>query len=201
MIEELRRRNYDPDPVRLWKLAQDKNAVLEQDAEQDADLDAEDDLPTVTSKSSDFDYLLDMPMRSLTYEKKEDLLKKKEAKLSEYEFLRSKTPADLWCEDLDHFLVVLQEVEDSELEEKSKKTVKMPMLKQKKKQLVAEVLPSPKGKRTLPFYKTLAVLKNKEIVRISSIILGDIWNSTKLLSILKCSIDTVSEHDIERNDY
>ena len=145
MIEELKRRNYDPDPVRLWKLAQDKEAVLEQDAEQSSDLDDEYDTPTVAIKSADFDYLLDMPMRSLTYEKKEDLLRKKKIKLNEYEILRSKTPADMWREDLDHFLVMLQEVEDSEMEEKSKKVVKMPMLKQKKKQLVAEVLPSPKG--------------------------------------------------------
>ena len=147
MIEELKRRNYDPDPVRLWKLAQDKEAVLEQDAELDADLDADLDTEDDTSpvKSADFDYLLDMPMRSLTYEKKEDLLRKKEVKVAEYEILRKKTPADLWRADLDHFLAVLQEVEDSEMEEKSKKVVKMPMIKQRKKQLVAEVLPSPKG--------------------------------------------------------
>ena len=157
MIEELKRRNYDPDPVRLWKLAQDKEAVLEQDAEQSSDLDDEYDTPTVAIKSADFDYLLDMPMRSLTYEKKEDLLRKKKIKLNEYEILRSKTPADMWREDLDHFLVMLQEVEDSEMEEKSKKVVKMPMLKQKKKQLVAEVLPSPKGNRTQAFFGIFTV--------------------------------------------
>ena len=151
LIEELKRRNYDPDPVRQWKLSQDKNAVLEQDAEQDADQqDADDDASVVVeTKAADFDYLLDMPMRSLTYERKEDLLKKKEAKMNEYEILRTKTPAGLWREDLDHFLVVLQEVEDAEVEEKPKKASKMPMLKQKKKQLVAEVLPSPKGSKPL----------------------------------------------------
>ena len=144
LIEELKRRNYDPDPVRQWKLAQDKDAVLEQDAEQNADEDAEEDTTVVVVKAADFDYLLDMPMRSLTYERKEDLLKKKEAKMNEYEILRRKSPADLWCEDLDHFLAVLQDVEDSEIEEKPKKAAKMPTLKQKK-MLVAEVLPSPKG--------------------------------------------------------
>ena len=156
LIEELKRRNYDPDPVRQWKLSQDKNAVLEQDAEQDADQqdadqqDADEDASAVVeTKAADFDYLLDMPMRSLTYERKEDLLKKKEAKMNEYEILRTKTPAGLWREDLDHFLVVLQEVEDAEVEEKPKKASKMPMLKQKKKQLVAEVLPSPKGSKPL----------------------------------------------------
>jgi len=146
LIEELKRRNYDPDPVRQWKLAQDKDAVLEQDAEQNGEEDADDDMSAVVEvKAADYDYLLDMPMRSLTYERKEDLLKKKEAKMNEYEILRRKTCADLWREDLDLFLSVLQEVEDSEIEEKPKKAVKMPMLKQKKKQLVAEVLPSPKG--------------------------------------------------------
>ena len=147
MVEELRRANYDPDPVRVWKLSQDKESVQEQDAEQNvADEDEDEDVSAASApvKVADFDYLLDMPMRSLTYERKEDLLKKKQQKMAEYDILRSKSAADLWRIDLDHFLEVLHDVEEGE-QEKPKKMVKMPMLKQKKKQLVAEVLPSPKG--------------------------------------------------------
>merc|ERR1712071_472002 len=152
LAEELRRANYDPDPVRVWKLSQDKESVQEQDAEQNvADEDEDEDVSAASApvKVADFDYLLDMPMRTLTYERKEDLLKKKQQKMAEYDILRSKSAADLWRIDLDHFLEVLHDVEEGE-QEKPKKMVKMPMLKQKKKQLVAEVLPSPKGRRILP---------------------------------------------------
>lgn len=144
LVEELRTRKYDPDPVRIWKKQQNKRMGLEDEAEE-----APEETEEGPAKIGDYDYLLDMPRCSLTYEKKEELLRKKKAKMQEYEILRKKTPADLWRDDLDHFLEVLQDVEDAELEENTgkkavKATGKVPLAKGRKK-LVEEVLPSPKG--------------------------------------------------------
>jgi DNA topoisomerase-2 len=49
----------------------------------------------------DFDYLLGMTMWSLTMERKDDLINKKNDKEAELNDLRMKTPGDLWINDLD----------------------------------------------------------------------------------------------------
>jgi hypothetical protein len=51
-----------------------------------------------------YDYLLGMTMWTLTKEKKDELLKKRDEKLAELKTLQSKTPSALWKEDLDAFL-------------------------------------------------------------------------------------------------
>lgn len=51
-----------------------------------------------------YDYLLGMTMWTLTKEKKDELLNKRDDKLAELKTLQSKTPAILWKEDLDAFL-------------------------------------------------------------------------------------------------
>lgn len=56
-------------------------------------------------------------MWSLTFERKEELLKKRDDKIAELESLRKKTPKDLWSDDLDVFLAKLEEVEAKELKE------------------------------------------------------------------------------------
>ena len=151
LIEELRRRKYDPDPVKVWKLAQDKEAVLEEVAEQNVD-EEEQEKQVATVKGGDFDYLLDMPIRSLTYERKEELMKKRDAKMTEYNILRAKSPSDLWKEDLNVFMEVLKAVEEEETETVVKKEKKLPMIaaKKTKKALKDEVMPSPKGRRIAP---------------------------------------------------
>lgn len=136
----MRTRNYDPDPVRVWKKQQAKRTGIEEEAEPEEDADG------AAVKIGDYDYLLDMPMRSLTYEKKEELLRKRDAKMQEYAILCGKTPSDLWKEDLEAFLAQLQETEDAESEEPKKVASKLPLAnKGRKKMLAAEVLPSPKG--------------------------------------------------------
>ncbi|XP_032783705.2 DNA topoisomerase 2 isoform X2 [Daphnia magna] len=149
LVEELRRRNYDPDPVRVWKKNQKNNVNAEEEEEQEANAENEEG----AVKIGDYDYLLDMPMRSLTYEKKEELLKKRDIKMKEYDILLKKTPADLWREDLDNFLVQLQDLENAQQEEakENKKSAKLPVgAKGKKKALAVEVAPSPKGRRIVP---------------------------------------------------
>lgn len=68
-------------------------------------------------KSSDvqkYDYLLGMSMWMLTLEKKNQLLKQRDDKLTELNILREKKPSDLWVEDLAMFLKKLDEVEEKE---------------------------------------------------------------------------------------
>lgn len=66
-----------------------------------------------------FDYLLGMSMWMLTEEKKNELLRQKETKLSELETLKKKTNADLWREDLDTFMEELDKVEKKEREDEA----------------------------------------------------------------------------------
>lgn len=55
----------------------------------------------------DFDYLLGMTMWTLTKEKKDELLRKKDEKLAELRALEAKKPGDLWRDDLDTFLIAV----------------------------------------------------------------------------------------------
>jgi hypothetical protein len=50
-----------------------------------------------------YDYLLGMTMWTLTKEKKDELLKKRDDKLLELKILQAKTPSLLWKEDLELF--------------------------------------------------------------------------------------------------
>lgn len=59
-------------------------------------------------------------MWSLTLERKEELLKKRDDKIAELEALRRKTPKDLWSEDLDAFAQKLEEVEAKEVSQMDK---------------------------------------------------------------------------------
>jgi len=58
-------------------------------------------------KGPDFNYLLGMAMWCLTKERKDELLKQTEAKAEELRILKSKTPKQLWQDDLDAFMVEL----------------------------------------------------------------------------------------------
>lgn len=139
----------------MWKKQQAKASGIEEEAEQEEG----DDGATGPAKIGDYDYLLDMPMKSLTYEKKEELLMKRDAKMAEYQILCGKTPSDLWREDLNCFLIQLQETEDAEIEEPTKITTKLPMAnKGRKKQAVPEVMTSPKGLFT--FMPSLSLEEN-----------------------------------------
>jgi len=61
-----------------------------------------------TDKASDFNYLLGMAMWCLTKERKDELVKQRDAKAEELCILMSKTPKDLWHEDLDAFVIELE---------------------------------------------------------------------------------------------
>ncbi|XP_059141501.1 DNA topoisomerase 2-alpha-like isoform X2 [Physella acuta] len=141
LIQTLVRKGYDSDPVKAWKEAQNKGKDDLMDTEEEVE------------SGPDFNYILSMPLWNLTKEKKDELIKHKESKADELRSLRRKSPKDLWRDDLDAFLVTLQEVEESEkdsgsVDAKPAKLGKLGKLKPKK--AILDTMPSPAGRRIVP---------------------------------------------------
>uniref|UniRef100_A0A8C0IRZ4 DNA topoisomerase 2 n=1 Tax=Chelonoidis abingdonii TaxID=106734 RepID=A0A8C0IRZ4_CHEAB len=136
LIQVLIQRGYESDPVKAWKESQQKE-------ESDNDQDNE----SAAASGPDFNYLLNMPLWYLTKEKKDELCKQRDNKETELENLKRKSPSDLWKEDLAAFIEEL-EVCRCSVAGKAVKG-KGGKLKVKKLQL-AEVLPSPHGRRVIP---------------------------------------------------
>lgn len=152
MIKELKARGYDPDPERAWKAKQDKESLLEEESGgADESKDTKDD-----EDSANFTYLLGMSMWSLTHEKKEELLKKRDDKIQELKDLQKKTPEILWEDDLKEFLEKLEECEKAEENEakaapKKAKDTKVGGGRAKKSGPAGkETLPDPDGRRIEP---------------------------------------------------
>ncbi|CAL1599176.1 unnamed protein product [Knipowitschia caucasica] len=139
LISMLQKMGYDSDPVKAWKQAQEKN---EEEMEEGGEDEEKED-----STGPDYNYLLSMPMWYLTKEKKDELCKQRDAKLTELNTLKTKAPADLWREDLSAFSEELERLEakEKELESAPPKGAKGKLLKVKK-----ETLPTPQGRRVVP---------------------------------------------------
>uniref|UniRef100_A0A8C6LRA6 DNA topoisomerase 2 n=1 Tax=Nothobranchius furzeri TaxID=105023 RepID=A0A8C6LRA6_NOTFU len=137
LIRMLQQMGYDSDPVKAWKQAQDKEELNEEEegAEQD-------------DSGPDYNYLLSMPMWFLTKEKKEELCKQRDAKLTELNILKKKSAEDLWREDLSAFSEELERVEAKE-----KENAMLPVKaagKGKGVKVKTETLPTPQGRRIVP---------------------------------------------------
>ncbi|KPP67462.1 DNA topoisomerase 2-alpha-like, partial [Scleropages formosus] len=144
LIRMLQEMGYDSDPVKAWKQAQEKLAEVE--TSEDEEEKVED------SSGPDYNYLLSMPMWFLTKEKKEELCKQRDAKLTELNTLKKKSPSDLWKEDLAAFTEELDRVEEKErqnavlpVKQAKGKTGKAKAIKVKE-----ETLPTPQGRRVIP---------------------------------------------------
>lgn len=127
MVDELIKRGYPADPVKEWKR---KNAINQE--EEQGEPEAEEEEEAVETKKKikketdpekafksltdvkKYDYLLGMSMWMLTKERKDELLKQRDNKMTELKILRGKTPSDLWREDLDTFMAKLEQVEEKE---------------------------------------------------------------------------------------
>ncbi|PQE31363.1 hypothetical protein CJF32_00001942 [Rutstroemia sp. NJR-2017a WRK4] len=110
LVAELRKRDYEAFPkVKEAKKAGETEEVVEN--EEDVAGDDE-------SGARDYDYLLGMPIWSLTQERVEKLQRQKAAKQEEIDTLDKLSEKDLWCQDLDAFVAEweLQIKEDAEIE-------------------------------------------------------------------------------------
>lgn len=143
LIRMLQQMGYDSDPVKAWKVAQEKEEI-EEETEEEEGAEKED------TSGPDYNYLLSMPMWFLTKEKKEELCKQRDAKLTELSTLKKKTPSDLWREDLAAFSEELECIEAKE------KETSLPVVKGKGKgkgkalKVKEETLPTPQGRRVIP---------------------------------------------------
>lgn len=131
MIDELIKRGYRADPVKEWKrrIAADDDEEADEPAEEEEDADAEQsskkpkapvDPEKAFQKLTDvkkYDYLLGMSMWMLTEERKNELLKQRDSKISELNILKKKTKTDLWLFDLEALEKKLNEVEEKERQE------------------------------------------------------------------------------------
>uniref|UniRef100_A0A7N6FHY3 DNA topoisomerase 2 n=1 Tax=Anabas testudineus TaxID=64144 RepID=A0A7N6FHY3_ANATE len=141
LIRMLQQMGYDSDPVKAWKEAQEKN-------EEEMDEEEEEGTEKGDTSGPDYNYLLSMPMWFLTKEKKEELCKQRDAKLTELNTLKKKSPADLWREDLAAFTEELERIEAKE------KETTVPSVKGAGKgkavKVKQETLPTPQGRRVVP---------------------------------------------------
>lgn len=143
LIRMLQQMGYDSDPVKAWKDAQEKEE--EEDAEDDDEKEKED------TSGPDYNYLLSMPMWYLTKEKKDELCKQRDAKMTELNTLKMKAPADLWKEDLAAFTEELERVEQKEKEaQNAMPLVKGKVGKPKVVKVKNETMPTPQGRRVIP---------------------------------------------------
>ena len=132
VMEMLIERKYDRDPEKVWREEMKKKFAIdivsngtEADASQATDLqqkpddeeDDEDSDDESKKKSSAaaaaaaankidtsyYDYLINMSLRNLTKERRNDLLKEQAEKHEKLEALQKKSPEDLYEDDLEHF--------------------------------------------------------------------------------------------------
>ncbi|AEO70781.1 DNA topoisomerase 2-like protein [Thermothielavioides terrestris NRRL 8126] len=97
LVQELRDRKYEAFPPR------DDKKVKSTDEELGKD-DAEEEEDEASGGARDYDYLLSMPIWSLTNERLEKLKNQIAAKKAEYDELNALSEKDLWVRDLDDFV-------------------------------------------------------------------------------------------------
>lgn len=95
IVSELRKKDFRP----FRKVVKAKVAGENEDAQEDSDVEE-----GPSGLTSDYDYLLGMPIYSLTHEKIEKLLEQGRAKEAELLALLELTPNQIWNTDLDKFL-------------------------------------------------------------------------------------------------
>eukprot|EP00958_Prasinococcus_capsulatus_P030175 scaffold7976_cov403-Prasinococcus_capsulatus_cf.AAC.7 len=93
--------------------------AMEKDSKAKADSEDSDETETTDAKlkskaGKGYDYLLSMPIFSLTLEKVEELLKERDGKKDHLEDVVRTTPEQMWERDLDNFLEALDEYEEKE---------------------------------------------------------------------------------------
>merc|ERR1719262_494836 len=98
LIADLRKHNF-PTLQQIQKLTMDKQEVTIDEEEIEDDEDGEEG--TETGNSSGYNYLLGMPLWSLTFEKVEAMKKQLQEKTAEYEALLKVTPESMWWKDLE----------------------------------------------------------------------------------------------------
>lgn len=174
-IAILEERGYASDPVKKWKI---DNSIIEEkkkksDEEEEEENDSQVGSDNETTEEKDYDYLMDMPMRSMLLEKKDELLRKRDQKIEEHKKLSSTTIQELWLKDLDEFEEELARVEAKEKAEQesglkfsAKGTLKISAKGKGRstgnQKIAEDALPSKDGQRFVPKIDYAGYAKNEE---------------------------------------
>ncbi|KAF9870326.1 DNA topoisomerase 2 [Colletotrichum karsti] len=97
LVEELAKRKYEPFPRGKDKQTKKKNTDEEMEGDEEEEEDGD-------GQGNAYDYLLSMPLWSLTQERLDRLQRQIEAKQAEHDSLLALSEKDLWCNDLDEFV-------------------------------------------------------------------------------------------------
>lgn len=92
----------------------------------------------------DFEYLVGMPISSLTAEKIEELMKQRETKSSELETLRSKSRETLWLDDLEVLEKALWDRDEQRKQDEKEDAAKVAKLREKFEKEAAKGKPAAK---------------------------------------------------------
>ena len=108
LIAALIKRGYDSDPMKKWQAAHDK--LMNTNPEEVPEDDNDEETPPEELESQEenlsqpgdpnYDYLIDMSIRTLTLERKNALQKKRDEKMSELEALKKTPVSKLWLNDI-----------------------------------------------------------------------------------------------------
>ena len=109
LIDELFKAKYESDPVKAWKRKQRRERGLSAVDADEQGADGSDDEDVDSAK--DYQYLLGMPIYSLTLEQKEKLLREKGKIEQQLEDLKKQTPDMLWKSDIADLLEALDKFE------------------------------------------------------------------------------------------
>ncbi|KAM3184368.1 DNA topoisomerase 2-alpha [Hymenolepis weldensis] len=117
LVRLLRDQKYDPDPVRAWKECVDKMAAIEdaaaarQQAGESPEEVVEGEETDVSKLAADYNYILGMPLWSLSKERKDDLLAQRDKKRTELKILMEKSNKHLWRADLEELETAIKKYE------------------------------------------------------------------------------------------
>ncbi|VDP22137.1 unnamed protein product [Echinostoma caproni] len=152
LIRMLQAARYDSDPVRAWKECLDKLASIEEELEEDGEGTGGSD--EASGSGPDYNYILNMPLWSLSKERKDDLLAQRDAKQAELRTLRAKTASMLWREDLHNLEEAYKKYESDMAAEDRALTERMERKTNKAASSgsgrSAAMKPSKRGRETLP---------------------------------------------------
>ena len=100
LVKELRERKYEAFPPKNARNSKSDEEELGNDSDKEEEDEEEND-----TGARDYGYLLSMAIWSFTAERLEKLREAIEKKKAEHDELLAKSEKDLWCEDLDEFMV------------------------------------------------------------------------------------------------
>ncbi|KAF1742212.1 hypothetical protein MXB_4249 [Myxobolus squamalis] len=108
MIEIIKKNNFPSDPVKAFH----KSKALAKPSQENKAVQETDDF------DNDYDYLLGMPLWSLTYERQKKLRELRDKKKDEMDALKKRTVYELWLDDLESLLKVMDKVDELEIKNK-----------------------------------------------------------------------------------